>query len=82
MVHALPDNLPASTYNGSRHQGVDSIARRHTHTHVLPAGILFSSDWWTILFQFFLGVFTLICIFSESAHAHKHTCVAHMHQLL
>ena len=37
------------------------------------SGILFSYDWWIVMYQFFLTVFTFLCIVDEDAHKFKHT---------
>eukprot|EP00200_Dunaliella_tertiolecta_P004256 CAMPEP_0202347078 /NCGR_PEP_ID=MMETSP1126-20121109/5596_1 /ASSEMBLY_ACC=CAM_ASM_000457 /TAXON_ID=3047 /ORGANISM="Dunaliella tertiolecta, Strain CCMP1320" /LENGTH=189 /DNA_ID=CAMNT_0048938581 /DNA_START=212 /DNA_END=781 /DNA_ORIENTATION=- len=39
-------------------------------------GMLFSLDWWTVMFQFFLILFSLISVINESVHSMKHTLIA------
>ncbi|KAF5834490.1 hypothetical protein DUNSADRAFT_8815 [Dunaliella salina] len=39
-------------------------------------GILFSWDWWTVMFQAFLILYSMLSIMSESFHSLKHTLIA------
>jgi len=54
--------------------GKDSHTHTYTHTHTI-AGILFSYDWWMVMYQliaFFLGT---LAVFNERLHKQKITCV-------